>query len=68
VVAGGTGPDPGRRPVPTRANGSTVWPFGPRADSGANDESEQARFRNLPPSEALGRIMDAFHDYDHCSE
>jgi hypothetical protein len=21
--------------------------------------------RNLPPSEAMGRIRDAFHDYDH---
>jgi hypothetical protein len=24
-----------------------------------------AHDRSLPPSEALGRIRDAFHDYDH---
>jgi hypothetical protein len=24
--------------------------------------------RNLPPSEALGRIRDAFHGYDHSSQ
>jgi hypothetical protein len=24
--------------------------------------------RTLPPSEAMGRIRDAYHDYDHASQ
>jgi hypothetical protein len=38
VAAGGTGPDPGRRPVSTRTNGPTVWPLRTEADSGAPDQ------------------------------
>jgi hypothetical protein len=57
VVAGGTGPDPGRRPVSTRANGPTVWPFEPRADSG---RSERRGFRSVsrpPESEHTGKLQ-----------
>jgi hypothetical protein len=55
VVAGGTGPDPGRRPVSTRANGPTVWPFGPGADSGRSERG----FRSVSEISGLAALVES---------
>jgi hypothetical protein len=78
VAAGGTGPDPGRRPVSTRTNGPTVWPCGPRLTlvpltkdvslgrpaALVGDVRRLAFDRTLDDADRARRIRDRFGEYD----